>query len=142
VGLRERPVRPVAVDDVARILAAAVVGHERLARRTVAVLGPDELALGDVVRRVARVIERQPRFVRLPVVAQLAIARVAELTMRVPLVSIAQVHILAEGVTVPAPAAEDLPPDLRPRTPFSDGVIRRGLPPPGGFGRGDCRSHR
>ena len=34
VGLHERPVRPVAVDDVARILEAAALGDPRLADRT------------------------------------------------------------------------------------------------------------
>ena len=62
--------------------------------------------------------------------------------MRGPLVSIAQIHILAEGVTIPAPSADDLPPDLQPSTPFSGDVIRQGLPPPGGFGRRDLRSCR
>ena len=142
VGMRDRPVRPVAVADVVRVLAAAVVGDQRLVGRTAAVLGPDELLLGDAVRRVATAVGRSPRYVRLPIVGQLALAHVAERVMRVPLISIAQVHILAEGVTVPAPSASELPEDLRPSTPFSIDVIRRGLPPPGGFGRRDLRACR
>jgi NADH dehydrogenase len=142
VGLQDRPVRPVAVEDVVQVLTAAALGDPRLAGRTVAVLGPDELPLGDAVRRVALAVGRSPRYVRLPTAAQLILAHAAELVMRVPLVSIAQVHILAEGVTVPAPSAETLPPDLQPRTPFSVDVIRRGLPAPGGFGRRDLRSCR
>ena len=55
VGLRERPVRPVAVDDVARILEAAALGDPRLANRTLQVLGPESMPLGEAVRRVARV---------------------------------------------------------------------------------------
>ena len=39
VGLRERPVRPVAVDDVARVLEAAVTGDPRLAAGTMAGAG-------------------------------------------------------------------------------------------------------
>ncbi|MGH2464265.1 MAG: NAD(P)H-binding protein [Candidatus Limnocylindrales bacterium] len=139
VGLHERPVRPVAVDDVARVLEAAVTGDPRLADRTVAVLGPEEMPLGEAVRRVARVTGRRPWFVRLPIWIHLLISRVAELAMRVPLVSLAQVRILQEGVTVPAPAADALPADLAPATPFSEAVIRAGLPPAGGFGRADLR---
>ncbi|HLY14263.1 MAG TPA: NAD(P)H-binding protein [Candidatus Limnocylindrales bacterium] len=139
VGLHERNVRPVAVDDVARVLEAAVLGDPRLADRTVAVLGPEELPLGQAVRRVAAVTGRHPTFVRLPIWAHLAIGRVAELLMRVPLVSLAQVRILQEGVTVAAPSAEPLPPDLAPSTPFSEAVIRTGLPSAGGFGRADLR---
>lgn len=139
VGLHERPVRPVAVDDVARVLEAAVTGDPRLADRTVAVLGPEEMPLGEAVRRVARVSGRHPAFIRLPIWTHLLIGRAAELMMRVPLVSLAQVRILQEGVTVPAPAADTLPADLAPSTPFSDAVIRSGLPPAGGFGRADLR---
>lgn len=139
VGLRDQPVRPVAVDDVARILAAAGLGDPRLANRTIAVLGPDTLSLGDAVRRVARVTGRRPLFVRLPIALHLVIARIAEWTMHVPLISIAQVHILAEGIVDPLPFADPPPPDLAPATSFSDDVIRAGLPVPGGFGRADLR---
>lgn len=139
VGLRDRPVRPVAVDDVARILEAAAHGDQRLIDRTIAVLGPDAMPLGEAVRRVGRVIGREPRYVRLPIAAHLAIARICEATMRVPLIAVAQVHILAEGVVEPAPYAPPPPDDLVPRTPFADDVIRAGLPEPGPFGCRDLR---
>ena len=82
---------------------------------------------------------RHPIFVRLPVAVHLVIARIAELTMHVPLISTAQVHILAEGVVEPLPFADEPPADLAPATPFAEDVIRRGLPEPGGFGRRDLR---
>jgi uncharacterized protein YbjT (DUF2867 family) len=69
----------------------------------------------------------------------LLIRRLAERTMRIPLISVAQVHILAEGVVDVAPFGEAPPPDLVPSTPFSAEAIRRGLPAPGGFGRTDLR---
>ena len=139
VGLRDRPVRPVAVDDACRVLEAAVTGDPRLADRTVAVVGPEELPLGEAVRRVARIAGRRPLFVRLPIAVQLLLGHVAERLMTVPLIAVAQVHILAEGVTVAAPFADPLPADLAPQTPFSDAAIRAGLPDPGGFGRADLR---
>lgn len=139
VGLRDRRVRPVAVDDVARLLESAALGDTRLADRTIAVLGPDEMGLGAAVRRVANVTGRRPLFIRLPIVAQLAIARAAEWTMRNPLISRAQVRILAEGVVEPLPFADWPPADLVPRTPFSDEVIAQGLPQQGGFGLRDPR---
>jgi NADH dehydrogenase len=139
VGLHDRPVRPVAVDDVARILEAAALGDRRLADSTLAVLGPELLSLGEAVRRVARVTDRRPLFIRLPIGAHLAIARLAELTMRVPLISSAQVHILSEGVVESAPFADQPPDDLMPMTPFSHEVIRAGLPERGGFGCRDLR---
>jgi NADH dehydrogenase len=139
VGMRERPVRPVAVEDVARILAAAATGDPRLRNRTIAVVGPDELALGDAVRRVGEVINRRPLYVRFPVVAQVVLARVCELVMTVPLIAVAQVHILAEGVVEASPAAEPPPADLSPATPFSAYTIRAGLPDPERFGCSDLR---
>lgn len=142
VGMHERPVRPVAVADVARVLEAAVTGDPRLANRTMAILGPQEMPLGVAVRRVERVAGWRPFFVRLPIAAQLIIGWVAEALMRVPLVSLAQVRILEEGVTQSAPIADSLPADLAPRTPFSEDAIRIGLPPAGGFGRADLRGCR
>jgi uncharacterized protein YbjT (DUF2867 family) len=139
VGLNERMVRPVAVADVARLLESATLGDERLRNRTIAVLGPEELALGSAVRRVAGVVGRRPRFVRLPIAAHLALAHLFEAAMRVPLISVAQVHILAEGVTEPAPWADPPPIDLAPSTPFDAATIRAGLPTPGGFGCRDLR---
>ena len=139
VGMRSRPVRPVAVDDVARILTAAAIGDRRLTHRTVAVLGPDELLLEDAVRRVAKVVGRRPLFVRIPVLAQRGIASVAETLLTVPLISRAQVRILAEGIVEPLPAADGLPVDLLPATHFDGASIRAGLPAPGGFGRADLR---
>ena len=139
VGMRERPVRPVAVDDVARILEAAATGDERLRDQTMAVLGPEEMMLGDAVRRIAMTVGRRPLYVRLPVVVHLGLARIFEALMRVPLISIAQVHILAEGVVEPSPPANEPPADLVPTTPFSDEVIRTGLPEPGAFGCRDLR---
>ena len=139
VGRHERPVRPVAVDDVARILVAAARGDTRLRGATLAVLGPEEMALGEAVRRVASAIGRDPGYVRLPIAAHLALARLFEATMRVPLVSLAQIHILAEGVTEVAPFGVEPPPDLRPTTPFDAAAIRAGLPPTGGFSCRDLR---
>jgi NADH dehydrogenase len=139
VGMRDRPVRPVAVDDVARLLQSAALGDERLENRTIAVLGPESMLLGEAVRRVARAAGRRPLFLRLPIAAHLFIGRLAELIMRIPLISVAQVHILAEGVVDVAPFGEPPPDDLCPTTPFSIDSIRPGLPPAGGFGLHDLR---
>jgi NADH dehydrogenase len=139
VGMRERPVRPVAVEDVVRVLVAALVGG-RLSRQTVAVLGPEEMMLGEAVRRVARVVEKRPLFVRLPVWMHRALATLCwEPFMRVPLVSRAQVQILSEGIVEALPFAQNLPGDLVPRLRFTDEQIRRGLPEARGFGLADCR---
>jgi NADH dehydrogenase len=91
VGLREQPIRPVAVEDVVRILTAALI-EGRLSRQTVAVLGPEQLRLSDAIRRVGRVIGRQPLLIRLPVWMHYGFARLFEATMRIPLVARAGAH--------------------------------------------------
>ena len=68
-----------------------------------------------------------------------ALAWVLERTMTIPLVSVAQVRILAEGVVEPALAPDRLPDDLIPSTPFSPRSIREGLPPRRRFTRADLR---
>jgi nucleoside-diphosphate-sugar epimerase len=139
VGLRERTLRPTVIHDLVRIAKAALVDG-RLSRQTVAVVGPDELPLSEAVRRVARASGRTPVFIRLPVFAHYVFAWCFERLMTVPLVSIAQVRILSEGVSVSSPLAEALPADLAPTTSFSEAVIRRELPPPGPFSLRDLRA--
>ncbi len=138
VGFADRPARPLAIADIVRILRAALV-EGRLSRQTVAVTGPEELTLGDAVRRIARVLDHPVAVFPLPIWIHQITARVFEQTMVIPLVARAQVRILAEGVTEPLPFADPLPDDLLPTTPFSAEQIRRGLPAPGRFGLRDCR---
>lgn len=141
VGMRDQPVRPLAVDDLVAVLHAAVT-TDRLRGRTVAVTGPEAMPLAEAVRRVAQVVGRRPVYVRLPVAFHYVLAWLLERVMRVPMVSLAQVRILSEGVVEPCGAADALPADLTPRTPFTDEQIRRGLPPAEPFGLRDCRCWR
>jgi NADH dehydrogenase len=102
-------------------------------------MGPEEMPLSQAVRRVASVIGKQPVFMRMPVWFHYALARVLEATMKIPLVSTAQVRILSEGIAEALPVCGKLPADLLPTTRFSDEQIRRGLPQAGSFGRKDLR---
>ena len=136
VGFEDRPVRPLAVEDLVRILPAVLI-EGRLSRETVAALGPEEMPLSGAVRRVGRVIGKRPVFVPMPVWFHSVLARLLELTMKIPLVSLAQVRILSEGIVEPLPACGTLPADLLPPTRFSDEQIRRGLPEKRAFGRKD-----
>ena len=63
----------------------------------------------------------------------------SERMMKVPLVSVAQVRILGEGIVEALPEVEELPEDLRPKIGFSEEQIRRGLPEAGRFGCADLR---
>ena len=140
VGFGSRhTLRPVAVADMARILAASV-DDDRLARVTVPVLGPEELSLELAVRRVASEIGRRPRYVPAPITVHRGLAWVLERAMTVPLVSSAQVRILAEGIVVPVLAPDRLPDDLVPTTRFTSQSIRDGLPPNRRFTRAGLRA--
>jgi uncharacterized protein YbjT (DUF2867 family) len=138
VGMRDRPVRPLAVEDLSRVLTASLT-EGRLSRQTVAIMGPEGMLLGEAVRRVGRVIGKQPFYFRMPVAVHRVMALFLERIMTVPLVSLAQVRILSEGIVDPWPPCDELPADLVPATPFSEEQIRRGLPEPGPFGLRDLR---
>ena len=139
VGFQEKAIRPVAVEDVVHILQAALL-EDRLSGQTVAVLGPVEMKLSRAVKQVARVIGQRVYIFPLPVFVHYLLAWCFERTMTIPLISTAQVRMLAEGMTEPLPSGEQLPEDLVPRTLFSDPQIRRGLPAAAPFGLKDCRT--
>ncbi len=138
VGFRDKPIRPNAVEDVVRIIKASAVDNA-LSRKTVAVVGPEQLALREAVRRVAHVVGKHPLMFPMPIWFHYLLGWFVERIMTVPLVSTAQVRMLSEGLAEPAPACELVPGDLAPRTTFSKEQIRRGLPPPGAFGWRDVR---
>lgn len=138
VGLKERSIRPLAIEDLVHVMRAALVDR-RLKRQTVAVVGPEEFYLSEAVRRVAEVVGKQPLMFPLPVFCHELMARIFERTMRIPLTSKAQIRILAEGVVEPGSPVVPLPYDLVPTRRFTTEQIRSGLPEPGPFCVGDLR---
>lgn len=137
VGMKEQLVRPCAVEDLVRVLSAALM-EEKMKNKTFAVTGPEEMPLSEAVRRVAGVVGKKPSWFRAPLWFHYAFAWCLERTMTIPLVAKAQIRILSEGVVHPLPFADELPTDLRPERSFTPAQIRKGLPPPKGFGREDC----
>ncbi len=138
VGLKEKTVRPLAVEDLVHVMRAALVDR-RLKRQTIAVLGAEEIHLKEAVRRVAEVLGKRPLMFPLPVWCHQLMAKVFELTMAVPLTSMAQVRILSEGVVEPSCPVTALPYDLVPTRRFTTEQIRSGLPAPGSFCINDLR---
>ncbi|HEV8368910.1 MAG TPA: NAD-dependent epimerase/dehydratase family protein [Pyrinomonadaceae bacterium] len=138
VGLKEITVRPLAVEDLVHLMRAALIDR-RLKRQTIALLGPEEIYLSEVVRRVSEVVGKQPLMFPLPVWCHRLMAYLFELTMKVPLTSVAQVHILSDGVVEPASPVLPVPYDLVPTRRFTTEQIRNGLPQPGPFCVGDLR---
>ena len=137
VGIVEKPIRPLAIEDLLAVLHASAVDG-RLSRRTVAVVGPEELRLSDAVRRVAAILGKRVAVVPCPIVIQRVLAQLFEWTMTVPLVAKAQVRILSESAE-PGTHCDPLPADLRPQREFVEPNIRAGLPSPGRFGLRDLR---
>ena len=138
VGFRDKPIRPNAVEDVVRVVKASVL-NGALSKQTVAVLGPETLTLRDAVRRVARIVGRRPLMFPMPVWFHYALGWCVERIMRVPLVSVAQVQMLSEGLAESALACDPMPTALAPTARFGDDQIRKGLPAPGGFRLRDLR---
>jgi len=138
VGMKEKSIRPLAVEDLVHVTRAALVDR-RMKRQTVAVLGPEEIYLSEAVRRVGEVVGKQPLMIPLPVVCHLSMASFFEWTMRIPLTSLAQVRILSEGIVEPGSPVVSLPYDLVPTRRFTTEQIRSGLPEPGPFCIGDLR---
>jgi nucleoside-diphosphate-sugar epimerase len=138
VGLKDKPIRPTAVQDVVKIVKSAVL-ENKLSRKTVPVIGPEEIFLRDAVRRVARVAGRKPIMFPLPLWFHYGFAWCVERLMKVPLVSVAQVRILSEGIVSPVPSCDPMPEELAPKTVFSAEQIRKGLPLAGRFTFKDLR---
>jgi NADH dehydrogenase len=141
VGFKEQYAAPLAIDDAVRIMEAALV-EGRLTQQTIAVLGPERMTLEEAVRRVAKVVGRTPIIFRMPVFFHYGMAAILEATMKVPLVSTAQVRILTEGFDEPYGDCQEIPEDLRPKIMFTEEQIRKGLPQPGPFGLQDLRCFR
>ena len=138
VGMRDQLMRPTAVEDMVRILQASLV-EGRLSRQTVAVTGPEEMTLNEAVKRVARVVGKRPLMVRMPVFFHYLFAWLTERVMTIPLVSLAQVRMLSEGLVEPLPPCNRLPEDILPTIRFTDQQIREGLPALEPFGLKDIR---
>jgi uncharacterized protein YbjT (DUF2867 family) len=141
VGFTDQRIRPNAVEDVARVVAFSLT-KAALSRQTVAVVGPEELTLRAAVRRVAEVVDRKPLMFPLPVWFHYILGWIVERIMISPLVSVAQVQMLAEGIAEASPPCDTLPPDLAPTIRFSADQIRKGLPAPGPFRLHDLRGFR
>jgi uncharacterized protein YbjT (DUF2867 family) len=127
VGIHEKTVRLVAVEDLVAVIHAALT-DDRLSRRTVAVIGPEEFPFSEAARRIAAAMGKPSLIVLpFPVLVQRLLALVSKL-MPKPLISASQVQMLADGISTPLPDSQPLPEDLTPKTHFTEEQIRKGLP--------------
>ena len=128
VGLKEKKVRLVAVEDLVDVIRASL-DENRFARQTVAVLGPEEFPFSQAARRIARAMGK-PFLIVLPfpILFHRILALFSERFMPKPLITKSQVQMLADGISQPTLESIPLPDDLAPKTLFTEEQIRRGLP--------------
>jgi NADH dehydrogenase len=129
VGIKEKTVRLIAVEDLVAVIRASLVDEKRFPRQTVAVIGPEEFPFSTAARRISNAMGK-PFLIVLPfpVLFQRILAWFSERFMSAPLVTKAQVQMLADGISNPLPDSLSLPEDLTPKTLFSEEQIRKGLP--------------
>ena len=135
--VREKAIRSLAIDDLVRVLRAALV-DACLARQTVAITGAQALYLSEAAPRVAQVLDRRVWIFRTPVWFRL-LAEMFEVTMKVALIAKAQVQILSEGVVERVTECDPLPADLLPVLRFTEAQIHGGLPESDAVGVHDLR---
>jgi NADH dehydrogenase len=128
VGLREKTVRIVAVEDLVKVIGASLE-EDRFTRQTVAVLGPEEFPFSQAARRIAKAMGKPSLLVLpFPVFFHRILAFFSERFMPKPLITKSQVQMLADGISQPTPESVPLTDDLKPKTRFTEEEIRKGLP--------------
>jgi len=129
VGIKEKAVRLIAVEDLVDVIRACLVDVNRLSRQTVAVLGPEEFPFSTAARRISKAMDK-PFLIVLPfpVIFQRILAWFSERFMPKPLVTKSLVQMLADGISQPTPEAISLPEDMQPKIQFTEEQIKKGLP--------------
>jgi hypothetical protein len=117
--VREKAIRSLAIDDLVRVLRAA-------------------LYLSEAAPRVAQVLDRLVWIFRTPVWFRL-LAEMFEVMMKVALIAKAEVQILSEGVVERITECDPLPADLLPVLRFTEAQIHGGLPESDAVGVHDLR---
>lgn len=127
VGLREKTVRLIAVEDLVGVIRAAL-DENRFARQTVAVMGPDEFPFSQAARGIAKALGKSIIVLPFPVFFHRILAFFSERFMPKPLITKAQVQMLADGISQPTPESVSLPDELKPKIRFTEAQIKKGLP--------------
>ena len=127
VGLREKTVRIVAVEDLVDVIRIAL-DEKRFSRQTVAVTGPEEFPFSQAAKRIAAAMGKSILVIPLPVFFHRMLAFFSERFMPKPLITKAQVQMLADGISEGTPESILLPEEFAPQTRFTEEQIRKGLP--------------
>ncbi len=126
VGLMPAKIRPVAVSDMLEIMIAALV-ERRMVGQTIAVIGPEEMSLGEAVRRVAKAKKKLALVLPLPALVHYTMAALMEKISSDPLVSVAQIRMLVDDMSKPLKNSDLPADDLIPKTYLTEELIRAAL---------------
>ena len=129
VGLREKTVRLLAVEDLVEIIRLCLLDENRFAHQSVAVTGPEEFPFSQVARRISKAMGK-PFLIVLPfpVFFHRILAFFSERFMPKPLITKSQVQMLADGISQRTPESVPLPGELMPKIQFTEEQIKKGLP--------------
>jgi uncharacterized protein YbjT (DUF2867 family) len=129
VGLKEKTVRLLAIEDLVAIIRLCLLDESRFARQTVAVTGPEEFPFSQAARRIARAMGKPFLLVLpFPVFFHRILAFFSERFMPKPLITKSQVQMLADGISQRTPESIPLPGELTPKIQFTEEQIKKGLP--------------
>ena len=129
VGLKEKTVRLIAVEDLVAIIRLCLLEADRFARQSVAVMGPEEFPFSQAARRIATAMGKSFLIVLpFPVFFHRILAFFSERFMPKPLITKSQVQMLADGISQPTPESVSLPDALTPKIQFTQEQIKKGLP--------------
>ncbi len=129
IGFGPNNIRPIAIGDMTELLIKSFA-EEQMINQTVAVLGPEEVSLGEVVQRVARVKKKLALVLPLPSIFHYGMAAVLQTISPDPLVTTAQITMLGDDMSTPMKGDGLPPPELQPKTYLTDDQIRAALDTP------------
>lgn len=128
VGLKEKNVRLLAVEDLVNVIRETLLDETRLSRQTVAVTGPEEFPFSQAARRIAKALGKNIIVLPFPVFFHRILAFFSERFMPKPLITKSQVQMLADGISQSTPESIQLPDDMKPKILFTEEQIKKGLP--------------
>jgi NADH dehydrogenase len=128
VGLKEKNVRLLAVEDLVNVIGETLLDESRLSRQTVAVTGPDEFPFSQAARRIAKALGKNIIVLPFPVFFHRILAFFSERFMPKPLITKSQVQMLADGISQQTPESIQLPDEMKPKISFTEEQIKKGLP--------------
>lgn len=128
VGMKEKNVRLLAVEDLVDVIRVCLLDEKRFIRQTVAVMRPEEFPFSHAARRIAKAMGKSIMVLPFPVLFQRILAWFSEGFMPKPLVTKSQVQMLADGISKPTPESIPLPEDMQPKIRFTEEQIKKGLP--------------